>query len=193
MQARAGSTHGYDVVDPTRVSRASSAARTAFRALARGRASAIVLDIVPNHMARRRREPVLARPRLRARFFDLDPRDRRHRRFFDIDELAGVRVEDPEVFEATHAQGARARRARASSTGCASTIPTGSPTRRGYLAAAARARASSTSGSRRSSSPASAARLAGGGHDRLRVPERRRRRCSSTRRGEEPLTGSTPS
>jgi len=36
-------------------------------------------------------------------FFDLDEETGRHRRFFDIDELAGVRVEDPEVFAATHA------------------------------------------------------------------------------------------
>jgi (1->4)-alpha-D-glucan 1-alpha-D-glucosylmutase len=40
---------------------------------------------------------------LRARFFDLDPAGG-HRRFFDIDDLAGVRVEDPEVFATTHAK-----------------------------------------------------------------------------------------
>jgi (1->4)-alpha-D-glucan 1-alpha-D-glucosylmutase len=32
-----------------------------------------------------------------------DQRDRNYRRFFDIDGLVGVRVEDPEVFETTHA------------------------------------------------------------------------------------------
>ena len=40
-----------------------------------------------------------------------------------------MRVEDPEVFEATHALVLEPRRARASSTACASTTPTGSPTR----------------------------------------------------------------
>src|SRR5262249_5386347 len=42
-------------------------------------------------------------PELRRRFFDLDEETGLHRRFFDIGELAGVRVEDPEVFAATHA------------------------------------------------------------------------------------------
>jgi (1->4)-alpha-D-glucan 1-alpha-D-glucosylmutase len=39
----------------------------------------------------------------RAQIFDIDERTGRHRRFFDIDHLAGVRQEDPEVFAATHA------------------------------------------------------------------------------------------
>jgi (1->4)-alpha-D-glucan 1-alpha-D-glucosylmutase len=39
---------------------------------------------------------------LRKKYFDLDPVSGRWRRFFDIDELAGVRQEDPEVFEETH-------------------------------------------------------------------------------------------
>src|SRR3954451_24591796 len=43
-----------------------------------------------------------ADPELRAKFFDLDETTGRWRRFFDIDELAGVRQEDPEVFAATH-------------------------------------------------------------------------------------------
>ena len=34
--------------------------------------------------------------------FDVDPDTGHYRRFFDIDDLAGVRVEDPEVFELTH-------------------------------------------------------------------------------------------
>jgi (1->4)-alpha-D-glucan 1-alpha-D-glucosylmutase len=41
-------------------------------------------------------------PELRARFFDWDPETGWYRRFFDIGDLAGVRVEDPEVFEQTH-------------------------------------------------------------------------------------------
>ncbi|HWC25370.1 MAG TPA: malto-oligosyltrehalose synthase, partial [Solirubrobacteraceae bacterium] len=38
------------------------------------------------------------------RVFDVDPETGHYRRFFDIDDLAGVRVEDPEVFELTHAK-----------------------------------------------------------------------------------------
>ena len=48
LQARSGSTHGYDVVDPTRVSDALGG-EEALRALAAA-GLGIVLDIVPNHM-----------------------------------------------------------------------------------------------------------------------------------------------
>ena len=51
--------------------------------------------------------------RERARVFDYDPADGWYRRFFDIDDLAGVRVEDPEVFDAAARQGPRARCATA--------------------------------------------------------------------------------
>jgi (1->4)-alpha-D-glucan 1-alpha-D-glucosylmutase len=100
LQARAGSMHGYDVVDPTRVSDALGG-EAELRALAR-EAPGIVLDVVPNHMAVDDANPFWADEGLRRRFFDLDPVTGRHRRFFTIDELAGVRVEDPEVFETTH-------------------------------------------------------------------------------------------
>jgi (1->4)-alpha-D-glucan 1-alpha-D-glucosylmutase len=103
MQARGGSTHGYDVVDPTSVSE-ELGGEDAFRALC-GAASAaglgVVLDVVPNHMATSEEEnPFWRDPLLRAKFFDLDWRTGVSRRFFDIGELAGVRMEDPEVFEA---------------------------------------------------------------------------------------------
>ena len=100
LQARPGSTHGYDVVDPTRVSE-DLGGEAELRALCR-EAPGVVLDIVPNHMAADAANPFWADERLRARYFDLDPLTGRHRRFFTIDELAGVRVEDPEVFEVTH-------------------------------------------------------------------------------------------
>jgi (1->4)-alpha-D-glucan 1-alpha-D-glucosylmutase len=61
-----------------------------------------VLDIVPNHMAVDDANPFWARRELRERFFDLDPETGAHRRFFTIDDLAGVRVEDAEVFRTTH-------------------------------------------------------------------------------------------
>jgi (1->4)-alpha-D-glucan 1-alpha-D-glucosylmutase len=100
LQARAGSTHGYDVVDPTRVS-ADLGGEEELRALCH-EAPGVVLDIVPNHMAVDAANPFWADEELRQRFFDLDLETGRHRRFFTIDELAGVRVEDPEVFETTH-------------------------------------------------------------------------------------------
>jgi (1->4)-alpha-D-glucan 1-alpha-D-glucosylmutase len=105
LQARAGSQHGYDVVDPTALS-ADLGGEAAFRSLARaahGAGLGIVLDIVPNHMAVDDANRFWTEPALRARFFDIDPATGRHRRFFDIDDLAGVRQEDPAVFEETHA------------------------------------------------------------------------------------------
>jgi (1->4)-alpha-D-glucan 1-alpha-D-glucosylmutase len=103
MQARRGSTHGYDVVDPTAVSE-ELGGEDAFRALCAEAAAAglgVVLDVVPNHMAASEEEnPFWRDPLLRAKFFDLDWRTGVSRRFFDIGELAGVRMEDPEVFEA---------------------------------------------------------------------------------------------
>jgi (1->4)-alpha-D-glucan 1-alpha-D-glucosylmutase len=102
LQARHGSTHGYDVVDPGRVSE-DLGGEAGLRALC-GAGLDVVLDVVPNHMAASEDEnPYWRDPELRRRFFDLDEETGRHRRFFDIDELAGVRVEDPDVFAATHA------------------------------------------------------------------------------------------
>jgi (1->4)-alpha-D-glucan 1-alpha-D-glucosylmutase len=102
FQARAGSAHGYDVVDPRRISE-ELGGEAEFRALAadaRAAGLGIVLDIVPNHMATDDdNEFWVSR---REKFFDVDPETGRHRRFFDIDHLAGVRQEDPEVFDATH-------------------------------------------------------------------------------------------
>jgi (1->4)-alpha-D-glucan 1-alpha-D-glucosylmutase len=107
LQARHGSLHGYDVVDPTRISE-DLGGETEFRALceaAREAGLGIVLDIVPNHMATSEEEnPFWADRALRAKFFDWDPASGWYRRFFDIGELAGVRVEDPEVLETTHAK-----------------------------------------------------------------------------------------
>jgi (1->4)-alpha-D-glucan 1-alpha-D-glucosylmutase len=104
LQARAGSTHGYDVVDPTRIS-SDLGGEAAFRELcdaAHAAGLGIVLDIVPNHMATDDANPFWTDPGARERFFDVDRATGRHRRFFDIDDLAGVRQEDPEVFETTH-------------------------------------------------------------------------------------------
>ncbi|HEX5900611.1 MAG TPA: malto-oligosyltrehalose synthase, partial [Solirubrobacteraceae bacterium] len=102
LQARSGSTHGYDVVDPTRVSEALGGEQ-GLRALA-GAGLKIVLDIVPNHMGVSEENRWWADEGERARVFDYDPGDGWYRRFFDIDDLAAVRVEDPEVFELVHAK-----------------------------------------------------------------------------------------
>jgi (1->4)-alpha-D-glucan 1-alpha-D-glucosylmutase len=106
FQARAGSTHGYDVVDPTSIS-SELGGEEAFRSLvgaARGAGLGVILDIVPNHMAVDDANRYWSDEELRPKFFDIDhsARPPRHRRFFDIDHLAGVRQEDPEVFEETH-------------------------------------------------------------------------------------------
>ncbi len=184
--ARAGSTHGYDVVDPTRIN-PELGGEDAFRSLVaalRARGMGVIVDIVPNHMGvagggNAWWNDVLAKGEASpfARVFDIDWRerlvlpilgeplaaaiasgalgverdgdrygivaygehrlpirdedqataadddlqallDRQHyrlaswrvandelnwRRFFTINDLAGVRVEDPAVFESTHA------------------------------------------------------------------------------------------
>jgi (1->4)-alpha-D-glucan 1-alpha-D-glucosylmutase len=100
FQARPGSTHGYDVIDPTKVSDALGG-EEGLRALA-GAGLGVILDVVPNHMAGVEENRYWADPELRRKYFDLDEVTGRWRRFFDIDELAGVRQEDPEVFAETH-------------------------------------------------------------------------------------------
>jgi (1->4)-alpha-D-glucan 1-alpha-D-glucosylmutase len=103
-QARPGSTHGYDVIDPAAISR-DLGGEEELRALsdeARRRGMGLILDVVPNHMAADDANRFWADPELRAKFFDVDEATGRWRRFFDIDELAGVRQEDRDVFEATH-------------------------------------------------------------------------------------------
>jgi (1->4)-alpha-D-glucan 1-alpha-D-glucosylmutase len=102
FQARPGSTHGYDVVDPGAVS-AELGGEAGLRALAgtaHEHGMGLILDIVPNHMAADDGNRYWADPQLREQFFDVDPATGRWRRFFDIDELAAVRIEDPEVFAA---------------------------------------------------------------------------------------------
>ncbi len=184
--ARSGSTHGYDVVDPTRIN-PELGGEDAFRRLVaalRARDMGVIIDIVPNHMGVAGAEnewwnDVLTHGKNSefARYFDIDWReklvlpilgdplaetlasgalkveqvdgryvleaygehrlpirdedqataatddmaalvDRQHyrlaswrvandelnwRRFFTINDLAGLRAEDPVVFDATHA------------------------------------------------------------------------------------------
>src|SRR5262249_2767908 len=100
LQARSGSTHGYDVVDPARVSDDLGGEEELRRLCQAG--LGVVLAVGPNHMAPREEHRFWADPDLRRKFFDWDEQSGWYRRFFDIGELAGVRVEDPEVFEVTH-------------------------------------------------------------------------------------------
>jgi (1->4)-alpha-D-glucan 1-alpha-D-glucosylmutase len=95
FEARPGSLHGYDVTDPRRI-REELGGEEEFRRLALA-APGIVLDIVPNHMATDPMDPFWPDPRV----FDIDRRTGVYRRFFDVGELAGVRVEDPLIFELT--------------------------------------------------------------------------------------------
>jgi (1->4)-alpha-D-glucan 1-alpha-D-glucosylmutase len=104
LQARSGSTHGYDVIDPGRLWDALGGAEE-FSRLASAAHEAglgVVLDVVPNHMAADDANPYWADPELRGRFFDIDPVTGEHRRFFDITDMAGVRQEDQAVFDRTH-------------------------------------------------------------------------------------------
>jgi (1->4)-alpha-D-glucan 1-alpha-D-glucosylmutase len=112
FQARAGSEHGYDVVDPTRFSEELGGEREfdALAAAARGARLGLILDIVPNHMATDDANRWWSDPALRSRFFDVDERTGRWRRFFDIDHLAAVRQEDHDVFDVTHSLALRLTR-----------------------------------------------------------------------------------
>jgi (1->4)-alpha-D-glucan 1-alpha-D-glucosylmutase len=106
LEAVTGSTHGYDGTDPTRVS-AERGGEDGLRALADAVHEAgmgLLVDIVPNHLAVSDETPWWRDPDERARMFDYDPSTGWYRRFFDIDGLVGLRQEDPEVFERSHAK-----------------------------------------------------------------------------------------
>lgn len=102
LQAREGSTHGYDVVDPRHISPALGG-EDEFRALAGGELG-VILDIVPNHMAAVDENPFWCDVELRKMFFDVDLKTGFHRRFFDVSDLGGLKQEEWEVFWATHAK-----------------------------------------------------------------------------------------
>ncbi|MFD7658054.1 malto-oligosyltrehalose synthase [Actinosynnema sp. NPDC059797] len=145
LEAVPGSTHGYDVTDPTKArdELGGESGRVALSKALRGAGLGFVLDIVPNHMAVDHDDAnpwwwdVLRHGRASryADYFDVDwdsgklllpfaadedseeehehyrlafwrrgNTELNYRRFFDITTLAGVRVEDPEVFEATHGE-----------------------------------------------------------------------------------------
>jgi len=101
LTARSGSTHGYDVVDPTKVSEALGG-EEGLRALAAESDLGLICDIVPNHMGTGDENRWWADEQERARVFDVHPETGFYRRFFDIDDLAAVRQERQDVFELTH-------------------------------------------------------------------------------------------
>jgi (1->4)-alpha-D-glucan 1-alpha-D-glucosylmutase len=101
LQARRGSSHGYDVVDPTQLSD-ELGGEDQFRALASA-GLGVILDVVPNHMGTGEENRWWSDETLRERWFDLDPAGG-YRRFFDIDDLAAIRQERDEVFETSHAK-----------------------------------------------------------------------------------------
>lgn len=114
-QANPGSLHGYDVVDYSVIS-ADLGGEKAFRKLQRHLQRYqlnVLLDFVPNHMAATEHNPWW-REIIRKNqdteyrgFFDVNWRDSDskkivYRRFFDINELVCLRVEERTVFEAVH-------------------------------------------------------------------------------------------
>jgi len=118
FKARQGSIHGYDVVDPSCLN-PELGKEVDFDALVHqlnDNRMGLLLDIVPNHMAASPENPwwrdVLDKEQNSpfADYFDTDwlnlggarGESTGHRRFFDICDLIGIRVEDPRVFEATH-------------------------------------------------------------------------------------------
>jgi len=118
LKAQKGSTHGYDITDPTLLNPELGTEQD-FNTLVKelGQWSiGLLLDIVPNHMAASPENPwwqdVLEHGEDSpfASFFDTDwlnfggssHEATVHRRFFDISDFVGLRVEDPKVFEATH-------------------------------------------------------------------------------------------
>jgi (1->4)-alpha-D-glucan 1-alpha-D-glucosylmutase len=124
LEAAPGSEHGYDVVRHDRVDPARGGAEglAALSAEARRLGMGVLVDIVPNHVGV---DPADANPwwadvlargpeSAYAAFFDVDwtagggsirsGEDLNYRRFFTIDTLAAIRVEDPDVFDASHAE-----------------------------------------------------------------------------------------
>ena len=134
----------------------------------------VVLDIVPNHMATDDANRFWADRTLRAKFFDLDEKTGRHRRFFDVDHLAALRQEDPEVFAATHELALRLVN-RGVVDGLRIDHPDGLADPAGLSGAAARSRRRARVGGEDPRPRRAPARLAGRRHRRLRVPQRRLR------------------
>jgi malto-oligosyltrehalose synthase len=128
LQAAPGSTHGYDVVDHQNIS-AELGGEPGFRAMVdrlRAHGLRLIVDVVPNHMSFPDPDDPAGPDRplaavLRegpesqyAHWCDVDwaagdgrivppgQGEPNYRRFFDISDLIALRVEEPDVFAATH-------------------------------------------------------------------------------------------
>lgn len=116
LESVSGSLHGYDVTDFSCVS-LERGGEEGLLALDRKLASMnppmrLILDIVPNHMAASPENPYWndvtekGKDSRYARIFDIYTDDAGqvcgYRRFFAVDSLVGVRVEDEEIFSLTH-------------------------------------------------------------------------------------------
>jgi (1->4)-alpha-D-glucan 1-alpha-D-glucosylmutase len=110
-----GSDHGYDVIAWDRIDpqRGGADGWTRMLAAARSRSLDIVVDIVPNHAATDRQDVAWAsvldegQASPYAHWFDIEWSEGQlahYRRFFAVDGLAGLRVEDESVFAATHGE-----------------------------------------------------------------------------------------
>jgi (1->4)-alpha-D-glucan 1-alpha-D-glucosylmutase len=118
LKARRGSAHGYDVTDLSNLNPelGSEAEFDTLDQELKRHGMGLLLDIVPNHMAASPENPwwrdVMDKgsDSPYASYFDLDwlafgrekSKHTGHRRFFDIGDLVGIRVEDHPVFEAVH-------------------------------------------------------------------------------------------
>ena len=176
LQARHGSTHGYDVVDPTSISKTSAARPSSARSAAPPAKPASASCSTSSRTTWRppTREPVLAGPRPAREVLRLGPcvglvppllRHRRARR---------RSRRGPRGVRGHAREGRSSSCASASSTACASTIPTGWRIRASTstgCASAARARL----GREDPRAGRAPARLAGRRNDRLRVCKRRHR------------------
>ncbi len=108
-----GSQHGYDVINPTRLNPEICNLNhlTKFSHLLHRSHMSLLMDFVPNHMAASNKnkwwQDVLRKGRSSpyAHFFDINWRNKKnftYRRFFDINELVCLRVEDNTVFNEIH-------------------------------------------------------------------------------------------
>ncbi len=111
--AQPGSLHGYDVINPNKINPeiGSKADLNSFSKTLHQHQMGLLFDFVPNHMSTASEnawwQDVLRKGRKSKfyRYFDLNWRLNPkfpYRRFFDINELVSLRVEDPAVFDAIH-------------------------------------------------------------------------------------------
>ena len=111
LQPVSGSTHGYDVCDPTRLWDELGGGFEEFCSELKARGMGLLFDLVANHMAVSDENPwwkdvcEKGQESKFAHFFDIQWKEGKiasYRRFFDIDSLVALRVEEPDVFDAYH-------------------------------------------------------------------------------------------